>query len=296
MNVATTRFLRAPSRVSQSYSQISIIALLAIAVTVLYGHIVAELVHEWWTNPDYSHGLVAPFAVGYLVYRKKQRLMELPVHPAVLGLVVIVFSQALNLLGTLGAEFFLQRFSLVLFLAGAIVFVLSWEHLLELSFALVILTLVIPLPVIVFNALALPLQLIASSWAENLLRFCSIPVYRDGNVLTLANQALNVSEACSGIRSLMSLLTLAAMTAYFMQRKWWLRALLIVSSVPIAMIANSCRIAGTGVLMRWFGPAAGEGFYHAFSGWVVFIIAFGVLSAESIVLQRFVPISRGENS
>lgn len=296
MNAAAAPLLPAPSRISRSYSQLGITALFGLAITVLYGHMIAGLAHEWWTNPDYSHGLLAPFAVGYLVYRKKQTLLNLPVVPSGWGLFAIVFSQAVNLLGNLGAEFFLQRFSLVLFVAGTIVFVWSWRHLLELSFPLVILTLAIPLPVIVFNALALPLQLIASSWAEGLLRLCSIPVYRDGNVLTLASQALNVSEACSGIRSLVSLLTLATIVAYFMRTKWWWRAVLVLSSVPIAMVANSCRIAGTGILTLWFGPSAAEGFYHAFSGWVVFLIAFALLSAESVILQRFSPICGRESS
>lgn len=288
MNVASASVLQSRSRYSLSYAQIGVSALLLFATLLLYARTIAGLVHEWWVNPDYSHGLLVPFAVAYLLYRKKDQLAKLPVRPAALGIAIILFSQMLNLLGALGAEFFLQRFSLLLFLAGGVLFLCGWKHLRQTSFALFLLLLAIPLPAIIFNMLALPLQFIASTWAEGVLRFCSIPVYRDGNVLTLANQILNVSEACSGIRSLMSLFTLAVMIAYFLRGQWWWRALFVASSVPIAIVANSIRVAGTGVLTLWFGPAAAEGFYHAFSGWVIFLIAFAVLSAESMALQRWV--------
>jgi exosortase len=188
--------------------------------------------------------------------------------------------------GFLGAEFFLQRVSMVMFFGGVILFFWGWRMLIETAFGLVLILLAIPLPAIIFNAVALPLQLLASAWAESFLRVCQIPVYRDGNVLQLSTQLLNVTEACSGIRSLMSLVTLATMLAYFLPMRWWARLLFIFTAVPVALAANAFRVAGTGLLARWFGEQAAQGFFHSFSGWLVFVFAFVVLLGELLLLQR----------
>ena len=260
---------------------------LVVAFALVYGQILAVLVQEWWTNDDYSHGFLIPFALAYLLYEKREEIFAIPSVPSAWGFVAILASQVVLIVGFLGAEFFLQRVSMVMFFTGLILFFWGWRMLMETAFGLVLILLAIPLPAIVFNAVALPLQLLASSWAESFLRVCQIPVYRDGNVLQLSTQLLNVTEACSGIRSLMSLVTLATMLAYFLPMRWWARMAFILTSVPVALAANSFRVAGTGLLGRWFGERAAQGFFHYFSGWLVFVFAFVVLLAELFLLQRF---------
>lgn len=257
------------------------------AFALVYGQILAVLIGEWWTNDDYSHGFLIPIALGYLLYEKRDELAQVVTRPSAFGFVAILLSQIVLIVGFLGAEFFLQRASMVLFFAGLILFFWGWRMLAQTAFGLVLILLAIPLPSIVFNAIALPLQLLASSWAESFLRICQIPVYRDGNVLQLSTQLLNVTEACSGIRSLMSLVTLATMLAYFLPMRWWARLLFIFTSVPVALLANAFRVGGTGLMGRWFGEEAAQGFFHSFSGWLVFVFAFVILLAELFLLQRF---------
>jgi exosortase len=261
--------------------------LLIAGVAVIYAKTLTGLVTEWWVNPDYSHGLLIPFAVGYIAYEKRKTFAEMALRPSWLGLVLIVASQCINLVGFLGAEFFLQRTSFVVLLAGLILFLAGWEQLWESSFALLLIVLAVPLPVIVFNLVALPLQLIASSWAESFLQVCHIPVLREGNLLVLAQQTLNVTEACSGIRSLMSLITLGLLLAYFLPFRWMIRVAFVLTTIPIAIIANAFRVGGTGVLATYFGEKAAQGFFHTFSGWLVFVFAFVVLLGEVTLLNRF---------
>jgi len=261
--------------------------LLLVVFGFFYAPTIAGMVGDWWNNPDYSHGFLIPFAIAYLLWQKRDIYRRLPAISSWWGLVIVVSSQVIFLLGFLGSEFFLQRFSMVLLVAGALVFAAGWQFLKESVFPLLLLVLTIPLPAIVFNELALPLQLVASSWAERFLRVCTVPVYREGNVLQLATQMLNVTEACSGIRSLVSLITLALMVAYFTPLRWWMRTVFVLSAVPIALVANAFRVAGTGLLGQWFGPRAASGFFHLFSGWVVFLLAFGVLLGESALMQHW---------
>jgi len=254
---------------------------------LLYAPTLVDLVSDWWRNPDYSHGFLIPFAALYFLWRKQRILRSAPSAPTNLGLLVILASQAVFLLGYLGAEYFLQRFSLVLLLAGLVLYLWGWRHLSETSFVLVLLLLAIPLPTRIFNAVALPLQLVASSWAESLLRLCHVPVFRDGNILQLDQQMLNVTEACSGIRSLASLITAGVIVAYFLPVRAWVRAFFVASSIPIALAANALRVAGTGLIGQAFGERWATGFMHLFSGWVIFVLAFCLLCAEWMLLQRW---------
>ena len=260
---------------------------LLLAVVWLYHRVLMGLASEWWKNDDYSHGLLLPFVLGYLIHQKKDYISTIPLRRSWLGLALIACSQAVHIVGFLGAEFFLQRVSFVMLLAGMVLFLLGWQHLWEGAFALLLIVLAIPLPSIVFNAVSFPLQLIASSWAESVLHLMNIPVLREGNILTLSSLTLSVAEACSGIRSLMSLITLGVMVAYFLPFRWWLRALFILSMVPIAIVANSFRVGGTGVLAHYYGEAAAQGFFHTFSGWLVFVFALAVVFLEVTLLMRF---------
>jgi len=266
--------------------------LLLAALGLAYGSTLVHVGETWWNEPDYSHGLFIPFLAVFFLWRKRKVLGSLPARPTPLGLVVVVGSQVIFLAGYLGAEFFLQAFSLLMFLAGLVLFVWGWGALWEVSFVLALLMLAIPLPAIIFNAVALPLQLIASSWAESILRFCHVPVYREGNILQLDRQMLNVTEACSGIRSLASLITAGMVVGYFLPARRWLQAVFVLSTIPVALAANAARVAGTGLLGQHFGERWATGFFHLFSGWVIFVLAFGVLCVEFLLLQRWFGMRR----
>jgi exosortase len=260
--------------------------LLVAAVGLVYAPTLWHLAKTWWNNPDYSFGLFIPFIVVFFLWRKRGNLQRLPAQPARVGLVVIVASQVIYLFGYLGAEFFLQGFSFIVLLAGLILAARGWPTFREASFLLLLVLLSIPLPAIILNAAAFPLQLVASSWAESILHLLRIPVFRDGNVLQLDTQTLNVTEACSGIRSLASLVTAGVVVAYFLPSRWWLRGLFVLSTIPIALAANAFRVAGTGLLGEFVGEQWATGFYHLFTGWLVFVAAFCFLCSEWAIIQR----------
>jgi exosortase D (VPLPA-CTERM-specific) len=256
---------------------------------LLYRGVLVKLVRDWSGNDDYSHGfLIVPLAL-YFAWRQRDHLARLRPSPSNLGLLVVVAGLATLGAGVLGAELFLQRASLLLVIAGTVAFLLGWAHLRTLAFPVLFLLLMIPIPAIVFNQLAFPLQLLASQAGELTLRAAGIPVLREGNVITLSTTTLQVAEACSGIRSLISLLTLSIVFGYFTLRRPVSRVWLAAASVPVAIAANAARVAGTGLAAHQFGPRAAEGFFHTFSGWLVFLVAFLLLSAVRVAIVRVVP-------
>lgn len=259
------------------WSVASIYAVFFACLGLIYVPVLITLGKDWAIDANYSHGFVVPFAVAYIVWHQRAQLRALPARPSQWGLALAALSQVEFLVGRLGAEFFLQRTSLLLLIVGAIVYLYGWAHLRLQLFSLALLLLAIPLPAIIFNAIAFPLQLLASAWASALLNLCSIPVFREGNILVLPQRTLDVAEACSGIRSLFSLITLAMLVAWFMPARFWRRALLVASAVPFALLANALRIALSALIGQWFGEQYSEGFFHAFAGWLVFLFAFALL-------------------
>jgi len=253
------------------------LAVLFISFGVLYAHVFAKLVHDWITNQNYSHGfLIVPIAV-FLAWERRRALTEAEADPSFLGLVAVVLSLGVLLAGVLGAELFLTRVSVPGVIAGTVLYVLGWRHLKILAFPIAFLLLMIPLPAIVFNQVAFPLQLLASRCGELALSVMQIPVLREGNVIILPNTTLEVAEACSGIRSLVSLLTLAIVYGYFTDPRAWARVTLALASIPVAIVVNGFRVAGTGIAAHYFGPAAAQGFLHEFAGLFMFAAAFALL-------------------
>ncbi len=277
----------AAARAESRWSVGSIYALVLGALALVYVPVLGGLGYDWATNPNYSHGFIIPFAVAFFIWQQRAELQALPARPTQWGLVLAVFSQAVYVVGYLGAEFFLQRTSLLLLLAAAILYIWGWAHLRVHLFSLTLLFLAIPLPELIFNAIAFPLQLLASAWAATLLRLCSIPVFRQGNILVLPQRTLDVAEACSGIRSLFSLIALAMMVAYFVPVRFWVKLWIVLSSVPIALAANALRIMATGLIGAYFGAEYSEGFFHAFSGWLIFVFAFALLLVEAGLIARW---------
>ena len=260
---------------------------------LLYRHVIAKLMYDWENDGNYSHGfLIVPLAL-YLAWERRDRLIAAVKRPSPLGLVVVVGSLMTLVAGVLGAELFLSRTSMIGLLAGTILFVLGWEHFKILLFPICFLFLMVPIPAIIFNQIAFPLQLIASRFGEATLNLANIPVLREGNVIMLANTTLEVAEACSGIRSLVSLLTLGIVYSYFTDHRGWVRVLVSLSTIPTAIIANGIRVAGIGIAAHYYGPEVATGFVHTFSGWVLFVVAFAILFAVMHAVHLMSPPTRG---
>ena len=250
---------------------------LVVLVGFLYYPVLAKLVRDWWNDPNFSHGFIVPLFSGFLVWHDRERLAALPQRPSWLGLPIIVAALGLMVVGSLGAELFLSRSSLVILIAGLIVYFAGWAQFRALLFPWIFLFLMIPIPAIIFNQITFPLQLLASRLASAILPVFGVPVLREGNVINLPAMPLQVAEACSGIRSLMSLGTLAIIYAYFLDNNTARRIILVLAAVPIAVAANALRIVGTGLAVQYWDPEKGLGFFHEFSGWVIFCVSVAML-------------------
>lgn len=264
--------------------------LVAAGVAVLYRDVIVKLVTAWSTDDNYSHGFFIVPLAAYFVWERRRELLDTPVRGSAVGLIVVAGSMLVLVAGVLGSELFLTRISLLGTLAGSVLFMLGWAHLRKLAFPLSFLVLMVPLPAIVFNQIAFPLQLLASRAGESVLNTANIPVLREGNVLILATTSLEVAEACSGIRSLVSLLTLGIVFGYFADPRIWVRTAIAASTIPVAIVSNGIRVAGTGIAAHHFGPSAAEGFFHEFSGWVVFIVAFGLMLGIQRAILWLAPV------
>jgi len=263
------------------------IALSVAAFAFLYREVIVKLVHDWAYDGNFSHGfLIVPIA-AYLVWERRKQLAATPIEPTVVGLVFLLGSLVTLAAGILGAELFLSRVSMIGVVGSVVLFMTGWRFLRVLMFPLAFLLLMIPIPAIVFNQIAFPLQLLASRGAEYTLQMAHIPVLREGNVIVLANTSLEVAEACSGIRSLISLVTLAIVYGYFTDARSWARVVLTLAAVPVAVVSNAARVAGTGVAAHYYGPGVAEGFFHTFSGWMLFLVAFVMLYA----IQRLLGVA-----
>jgi exosortase len=257
-------------------------------VAALYYHVLAKLVSAWWQIPDYSHGFLVWLFAFYLLWTKRSALKEAPIAPDCFGIILVALALGVLFLGEFGAELFLSRISLIILLAGLALGFGGWQILNKLRFVLAVLLLAIPIPSIIFNQIAVPLQLLASALATSLLHLFGVPALRLGNLIVLSSMELEVAEACSGIRSLMSLFTLAIFYGYFIEKTCLRRTILALTSIPIAIAANAVRIFGTGLCVQYWDAEKALGFFHEFSGWVIFVVSLGCLSAVHY-LMRMVP-------
>jgi exosortase len=271
-------------RVWQSWVQVSILAVL---LAFLYSHILAALAAQWWEDPNYSHGFIVPLFSAWVIWKERRRITAEHATPSWFGLVVILGGLGLLALGVLGAELFLSRTSFLILLAGLVIQFQGWRRFRSMLFPWAVLFLMIPLPVIIFNQIALPLQFLASRLASGLLSIVGVPVLREGNVINLPSLSLDVVDACSGLRSLVSLVTLAVFYGYLFEPRISRRILLVLSSIPIAVAANGFRIMGAGLLGEYWSPDKAEGFFHMFSGWLVFLLSLGLLVLFHKVLGLF---------
>jgi exosortase len=272
-------------RKSSSRRAWSVALWFAALITLCYAPVLKLLIEHWSTDEDMGHGFFVPFVAGYIAWQNRDRIKSSVGAPNYWGLVIVLLAAVQVYVATLGAELFLARTAFIFALVGTILFLCGTRTLLAVAFPVFLLLFMVPIPAVIYNQITFPLQLFASRIAEIVLSALDIPVLREGNVLELASQKLSVVEACSGIRSLLSLSFLSLVYAYFFDRKVWMRATLFLATIPIAIIANAGRVTITGLLSEYNREYA-EGFFHSASGWVIFMIALAFLVLTHQIIDR----------
>lgn len=261
------------------------IAALAAIVAALYWTIIPDLAVEWWTEDASSYGMLVPPMAMFIAFQRRRLTLSYPAEPDVRGIWLLALACVVFLLGGLAAEFYLSRISFVLLLAGITWTFWGWARFRTLLFPFVLLATMVPLPAIVFTAIASPLQLFASAVATNAAQWLGVSIYRDGNIIYLANTTLGVAEACSGLNSLSSMVVASLLLGFLENMRLSGRVLLFVLSIPLAVLVNVLRVTGTALLAD-YQPAFAMGFYHAFSGWLVFVVGFGMLWFAARLISR----------
>ena len=257
----------------------------SVLLAIVYGQILYWLAATWYNDADMGHGFFVPVIAGYIAWQKRDKIAGLAPKPNWWGLAVMMWAGIQLYVGLLGAELFTARTSFVISIAGAVLLLGGTEYFKIFKFPILLLFFMVPIPSVIYNQLTFPLQLRASEMAESAISFLQIPIIREGNVLELASQKLNVVEACSGIRSLLTLTFLSLVYGYFCEKRTWIRVTLFFSTIPIAILANAGRVTLTGVFAN-FNPALAEGLFHEGEGWVIFMVAFAILAVFHQVLAR----------
>ena len=270
--------------------QVGVLAALSIW---LYLPTLIRLVNQWRTDENFSHGFFVPLFSAFVIWQERRRLAQILPRPAWSGLVALVAGLGVLIIGRMGAELFLDRSSTLLVLAGTLILFLGWNFFRAALFPWAFLLMMIPIPTIVLAQITFPLQLLASQVAATVLPVLGVPVLREGNVINLPAMPLEVAEACSGIRSLMSLVTLAIIYGYLLEKRLWVRWLLALAAVPITVLANDVRIVGTGLLVQYWDPAAAEGYFHASWGLITFAISLLMFYALHGLVRAVFPEKAG---
>ena len=299
-------FISTDRRVGNVWVPISI----GVALLFLYYSVIVKLTHQWWNDDNYSHGLLIPFVIGLILWQERGVFKKQLGEPnIILGGSIVLFGIAILAAGTLGAELFSQRFSLVLVLAGIVVYFGGGRILRFLAVPFLLLLIAIPIPQIILNKVSFPLQLLATRAAEIGINIFGISTTRRGNVIELVPfgsttpVGLEVVEACSGIRSLVTLVTLAIVLVYFSRtpnqrssgdgpsifqdRDLWRCLLLIALAIPIALATNALRVLLTGLATYRFGPGVAESWWHDAFGWFTYILALLLLLGTNLLLARY---------
>jgi exosortase len=254
-------------------------------LSLLYWRVLPDMAVDWWTDEGNSHGLLIVPLVLYIVWRQWGSILTVPAAVDLRGLCLTLAACGVYAVGRMGAEFFLTRISFVVLLAGLTWTFWGYGRLRRLAFPILLLATMVPLPTIVFNQLAAPLQLLASRVATETAQLLGVAVYREGNIIHLAETTLGVAEACSGLRSISSLVIGALLLGYLDLDRVWARVVLFALAIPAAILTNVIRVAGTALLSDR-NPELGTGFYHTFSGWLVFLVGLGILLASDKLLKR----------
>jgi len=304
--------------VPQNRYKILPLAAVAFGLVILYAGVLQKLASDWWTDDNYSHGLLVPFVIAFIIWAEWGEIgQEEPRPSVIIGTVAVGVSLLLLTAGVTGAELFTQRISLVLCISGVILYLFGRRILSLMLVPLALILCAIPVPQIVFNKIAFPLQIRASQLAVWGIKLAAIPTTRSGNIIDILPRnstqtiSLEVVEACSGIRSLMTLVTLALVFGYFTRKRVTYSdscvagmtagdvvrtMILMIAAVPIAVVTNGTRVALTGGLTYFYGRSASEGTVHEISGWLVYVAALAILYLVNIVLTRLLGVIGGERN
>jgi exosortase len=268
----------------------SLTLLVAVAAAIgLYAPVLAGLVHQWWIEPASSHGLLLIIVAGVVIHRRRLQLRSLPVEPRDGGMALVAAGLLIFAAGTITGDIFILRVSMPLVLAGAVLLLGGMGHLRLLAAPLGLFVLAIPLPAVIVTHATMPLQLIASQVAAGVLEACQVPVLRQGNLLMLDRVTLEVADVCSGLRSLVSLVSVTAVCAAFFSMSARRVVLLMAAAIPVAIVGNGLRVAATGLLSTWMGEAAARGFTHDLTGYVAFAGMFAIIVGLQIASRRWTP-------
>lgn len=261
-----------------------LLALLILAA--VYSSVVPEMVQQWYEDENYSHGFVVPLIAGYFAYERRKDLAAVLAEPWWPGLLLVAAGLLQLVVGWLGTEFFTMRSSLVVTLCGMTLFLLGKRLFRLMLLPLAYLLFMVPLPYIIYDMVAFPLKLFVTRISIASLKLMGVVVMREGNIIMLPFTTLEVADACSGIRSLISLLAIAVAYAFFLEMGQLRRGVLILAAIPIAISANALRVIGTGMLAQYWGAKAAEGFFHEFAGLAVFVVAIALMIGLGSLLSR----------
>jgi len=253
---------------------------------IVFHHTILKLIGDWASDDNYSHGFLIPFIAGYMIWQKRDKLSAYTATPNMMGLLVLAAGMGMHIVGNVGAELFVMRVSIIVTLMGLSLYLLGKGITKEILLPLAYLIFMVPLPSIIWNQIAFPLQLFAAAVTEGVVDLIGIPILREGNILHLPSTTLEVVDACSGLRSLVSLLALSAAFAWFVDLSKPGKWLLFFSAVPIAIGVNVLRLMLTAMMAHWVSPDTAHGFLHDASGMFMFAIAFVLMLIVYWMLSR----------
>lgn len=266
----------------------SLLLLLLVLVSLLYLYFpyLQTLVADWGSDDNYSHGYFIPLITLYMIYSQKDSLAASPLKGSILGLPILALGLVMLITGKIGSEFFVQRLSLIVTLLGGVLFLYGSNYFKKLSVPILYLIFMIPLPAIIWNKIAFPLQLFGSYLTEQVIYIIGIPVFREGNVLHLSETTLEVVAACSGLRSLVTLFGLSGALSYFSNLSLLNKWILFFAAAPIAVFANIVRLTTTAILASIYGSEVAHGFLHEFSGVLIFVLGLSMLVGVNSILRK----------